>query len=119
MRVPTQKRLLGISWTELPGDSLDHSTVPPTQLQPEESWADLGVEIDGAWSGPYRNPVFSPTHGTTGRPLPISGSLRYTAKLKTGVGANRSPILLSTPVLDDVTLFFECGGPKYLGWVSP
>jgi hypothetical protein len=48
----------------------------------------------------------------------IDASLRYTAKLKTGV-ADRSAILLSTPVLDDVTLFFDCGGPRFLGWVSP
>ena len=30
----------------------------------------------------------------------------------------RAPILLSTPILDDVTLYFDCGGPKIVGWVS-
>ena len=125
--LPGTKRLLGISWTELAEGydaamkptMTDASTVPPTLLRPGDSVADLGVEIAGAWTGPYRNPVFSPTVGTSGRPRTLDGTLRYTAKLKAGLGNRRSPILLSTPVLDDVTLFFDCGGPKFLGYVCP
>jgi len=117
------RRLLGVAWTELAEDydaslkpkTLDHSTMPPTELKPEESSVDLGVEVAGIPYGPYRNPAFSPV----GRPIAVDGPVRYTAKLKIGVGKNRSPILLSTPVLDDVTLYFDCGGPKILGWVSP
>lgn len=119
------KRLLGLSWTEIAADTdesmnprmFDHSTSPPTELRPGESVADLGVDVAGIPYGPYRTPAFSPTHTPTGRPIPIDGTLRYTAKLKTG--AARSAILLATPVLDDVTLFFDCGGPRILGWVSP
>jgi hypothetical protein len=121
------KRLLGVAWTELADGTdgemkptmTDVSTVPPTVIRPGDSVADLGVEIGGAWTGPYRAPAFTPTHDTSGRPLAVDGDLRYTAKLKAGLGDRRSAILLSTPVLDDVTLFFDAGGPKFLGWVSP
>jgi hypothetical protein len=101
-RVSASTRLLGISWTEfaegydasMKPKMSDASTVPPTDLRPGDSVADLGIEIEGAWNGPYRNSAFSPTHGTSGRPLAVDGSLRYTAKLKTGIGTRRcrSPV---------------------------
>jgi hypothetical protein len=118
-----RRRLLGVSWTEFAEEydpamkpkTLDYSTTPPTELMPEESSVDLGFDVAGTAHGPYRNPTFSPV----GRPIEVDGPVRYTAKLKIGLGKSRSPILLATPVLDDVTLFFDCGGPKVLGWVSP
>ena len=45
--------------------------------------------------------------------------LRYAAKLKTGLPSRGTGVLLSTPILDDVTIYFDHGGPKILGWVSP
>jgi len=126
------KQLLGISWTELAEDYdrrgksmrpqvLDWSTTPPTVLRPGESVADLSLEVDGVSYGPYRDPAFSAARGTDGRPPRIGegGTLRYSAKLKTGAGSRGSPLLLGTPVLDDVTLYFDHGGPEILGWVSP
>jgi hypothetical protein len=132
-RAPSaDKRLLGIAWTEIAEDydrsgtsmtpkGYDYSTTPPTELRPGESVADLGLEVEGASYGPYRNPAFSPARTPAGRPVPIrdGAELRYTAKLKTGAASQSSPILLSTPILDDVTLYFDSGVPKILGWVSP
>ncbi|MBV8878502.1 MAG: hypothetical protein JO332_00930 [Planctomycetaceae bacterium] len=136
------RRLLGVAWTELAPDYdrggtalrpklLDHSETPPLELHPEEaadlngyagaSVADLGVVVGGAWLGPYRNPAFSPVRGSSGRPPSVADGelVRYTAKLKTGAGGRSSAILLATPILDDVTLYFDDGGPRILGWVSP
>lgn len=134
------RRLLGIAWTEFAEDYdrtgselrpklLDVASTPPTELRPAaemdingyvgSSVADVGVVVGGAWTGPFRRAAFSPARGARGRPISIADGdvVRYTAKLKTGLGARSSAILLSSPVLDDVTLFFDDGGPKILGWV--
>src|SRR5262249_29678418 len=132
-----RRRLLGIAWTELAPDYdrsgasmrpklLDYSETPPVELRPAtaadlnglrgESVTDVGILIGDAWTGPFRNPAFSPTLGPSGRPLqlPEDGPLRYTAKLKTGLAGRSGAILLSSPVFDDVTLFFEDGAPRFL-----
>jgi hypothetical protein len=137
-----RRRLLGVAWTELAEDYdrsgtslrpklLDYSVTPPAELRPAaaadmngfsgESMADVGVELGGAAYGPFRNAAFSAVRDAKGRPVAISDAaeLRYTAKLKMGVARNASPILLSTPVVDDVTLYFDAGAPKILGWVNP
>jgi hypothetical protein len=137
-----KQRLLGIAWTELAPDYdrsgpvlrprlLDASENPPVELRPDtaadlngwtgESIADVGVIIGGGWMGPYRNPVFSPARLAPGRPIeiPAGDAVRYTAKLKTGLGGRPAAILLASPVIDDVTLYFDDGGPRILGWVGP
>ncbi|HZF00024.1 MAG TPA: hypothetical protein VE981_23650, partial [Planctomycetota bacterium] len=85
-----------------------------------ESVADLGLLIGDTWTGPYRNPAFSPARGPSGRPPVVrdADKVRYTAKLKTGIAGRPAAILLSSPILDDVTLFFA-EGRRYLGWVCP
>jgi hypothetical protein len=133
------RRVLGIAWTELAPDYdregrglrpklQDASATPPVDLRPtadadlngyaEPSVADLGLLVGTAWTGPFRNPVFSVTRTSAGRPVPWSDgdSVRYTAKLKTGLAGRPSGILLSSPVLDDVTLFFDDGGLRILGY---
>jgi hypothetical protein len=133
------RRVLGVAWTELAPDYdregttlrpklLDASTAPPTELRPAadadlngyagESVADVGLIVGESWTGPFRNPTFSPARGPSGRPLTIRDGdpVRYTAKLKTGLRGRTSAILLSSPVLDDVTVFFDDGGPRTLGW---
>ena len=141
-RNPRGRRLLGVAWTELAPDYdregrtlrpklLDASASPPVELRPAsepdlngyagESVADIGLLVGGAWTGPFRNPAFSSARTTSGRPLsiPEGDGVRYTAKLKTGLGGRPSAILLASPVLDDVTLYFDEGGPRILGWVCP
>ena len=138
----TGKRVLGISWTELAEDYdrtgtvmrpklLDASTTPPGELRPSaaadingyegESVADLALEVDGVSFGPFRNPAYSPARTSKGAPPSIgaAGTLRYSAKLKIGKTGRAAPVLLATPVIDDVTIFFDDGGPKILGWISP
>jgi hypothetical protein len=139
-RNPRGRRLLGVAWTELAPNYdrsgpdlrptlLDCSSTPPVELRPEAaadingcvgaSVADVGILIGGAWTGPFRRPAFSPARGAHGRPLTVrdGDAVRYTAKLKTGLRAGSAAVLLSSPVLDDVTLFFDDGGPRILGWV--
>jgi hypothetical protein len=100
---PPRRRLLGVSWTEIAGDLTTGSV------------AELAVEADGAWHSPYRDPVFSPSRDSSGAPLLIDdpSKIRYAVKLKRPVAPS-----LSTPVVDDVTLFFDGGAPEILGWVA-
>jgi hypothetical protein len=44
-------------------------------------------------------------------------SVRWAAKLRTGA-VSPAAILLASPVLDDVTLYFESGRVEFLGWVN-
>jgi hypothetical protein len=128
---PLEKQVLGLSWTEFAEDyerggtamtpkAYDWSTSPPAELHPGDSAVELGIVLDGAAFGSCRNPVFSAVRTTSGRPPSIraGGSLRYTAKFRTGRSGRGAPLLLSSPLLDDVTLFFDDGGPQVLGWVS-
>lgn len=127
------KHVLGVSWTELAEDYdrtgttmrptlTDASSAPPGELRPDgDSVADLSLEVDGVPFGPFRNSAYSPARTSAGKPPEIGagGTLRYSAKLKIGTTGRPAPILLATPVIDDVTIFFDDGGPKILGWVSP
>ncbi len=138
----SNRRVLGLAWTEYAEDydrsgstlrpkAYDASTTPPTELRPApvadvngsttESVADLGVQIGDAAYGPYRHPAFSPVRGLSGGPVSVrdGDAVRYTAKLKSGLSGSSAAVLLATPVLDDVTLYFDDGGPRILGWVCP
>jgi hypothetical protein len=119
-------RLLGVAWTEWAEaydeegpKMLDHSDSPPRALRPEAGgFVDLYVEADGAWYGPYRDGGWSAARTPSGE-APAGSRLRYAAKLKMGGPASPGTILLASPVLDDVTLYFTRGGPEILGWVCP
>lgn len=119
-------RVLGVAWTEWAEEydregpmMLDHSVSPPRALRPEAGgFADLYVEADGAWTGPFRNDGWSAVRTPSGRP-PEGSRFRYAAKLKMGGPATPGTILLASPVLDDVTVYFDRGGPEILSWVSP
>jgi hypothetical protein len=127
-------RLLAAAWTERPGavDASgpllrDHSSQPPAELRPEpgadanghsEATAlDLSVLAGGAEYGPFRNPGGSPVRDSRGAP-PEVREVRFAAKFKRGAGGSRAAILLESPALDDVTLFFDAGAPPVAGWVS-
>jgi hypothetical protein len=135
-----RKRLLAVAWTEWAEDydraggvrmrprMYDHAQDPPAELRPESgadvngrsvaSMADLFVELDGSWRGPFRDPAWSPVRGTGGRPPSIAdpGRVRYAVKLKAGAGASTGAVLLASPVVDDVTLYFDEEEPEFLSW---
>ncbi len=90
LSAPARFRLLGAAWTALGGDV-------QLFLQAE------GPLRDAGWSSP-------------GRPLPVDdpAAVRWSAKLLGGPGT----ALLASPVLDDVTLYFDRGGADIVAWVS-
>lgn len=88
-------RLLGVAWTAFGG-------------------AEVFVESGGAWYGPFRDDGWSAVRTPAGLSPEAAGEVRYRVKLKAGP----EPVLLSSPVLDDVTLFFERPEIEFLGWVS-
>jgi hypothetical protein len=123
-----KKRVVGISWTSYAEDydqsgttmrpkMYDYSSWPPLELYPgNESTADLWMIVDGVTYGPYQEEGFSSVQNTKGDPVPVMAEARYRAKLKMGP-KSPSTILLASPVLDDVTIFFDLGQPEMIGWV--
>ncbi len=126
--VPPPKRLLGISWTEVAEDCdregplmYDYASMPPAPLRPAGGTAaDLWVRAGESSCGPFRNPGYSVIRSPSGGPLdvPAGAEVRIGAKLKMGGPSSPATVLLSTPVLDDVTLYFDRGGPELLGWTE-
>ncbi len=119
-RGPERKRLIAVSWTELAeeeeGVMFDYGHTPPAPLRPAGGTVvDLAGIVDGAVFGPFRDPSWSPVRTPEGAP-PEAGEIRYRAKLKAGV-ASRDAVLLSPPVLADITLFFDHGRPEILSRV--
>lgn len=133
-----RRRLLAVAWTEWAEDydrtgtrlrpaMYDHAQDPPAVLRPEprsdanghtvESVADLFVELDGVWRGPFRDPGWSPVRASEGGPAEIvdPSRVRYAVKLK--AGASPGAVLLATPVVDDITLYFDEGEPEFVSWV--
>jgi hypothetical protein len=132
--VPTPRartRVLAIAWTEIAEDYdragprlrpkvFDYSASPPQELRPEgDTVADLHAAVGEAWFGPLRNDGWSPVRASDGTPPVVDGPVRYAAKLKAGTDRGSGAVLLSSPVLDDVTIFFDRGGPEFLSWVNP
>ena len=125
------RRLLGLSWTEYAegygrsGTRMDpflrdYSVDPPAELRPAEgNVADLWVRVGETSYGPFRDPGYSAARAAGGGPLeiPPGAEVRYGVKLKMGSPASPATVLLATPVLDDVTLYFESGGPEILEWL--
>ncbi len=142
IQIGVEKRMIADAWTEIAEDydraggasmrpkGYDFSVAPPRELRPEAgpdangfaaaTAADLWVEADGAWYGPYRDERWSPVRAPGGAPLRLldASRVRTAAKLKSGGPRATGTILLASPVLDDVTLFFDSGGPGVLSWTS-
>jgi hypothetical protein len=136
---PDRPRVLAVAWTEVAEDydregsamrpkMYDYATEPPSELRPPvapdmngfaaPTVADLSVEVGGALFGPYRNEAWSAVHAPSGAPPEIleTDVLRYRAKLKMGGSKSSGVVLLSTPILDDVTLYLDPGRPEILSW---
>ena len=92
---------------------------PTRELEPK---VQLGiVDGEGASSvsyGPWDDDGYSPVETTTGTcpTLLDPQKLRWRARFKIG-GANVATILLATPVLDDVTVFWRRGGATMISYV--
>jgi hypothetical protein len=140
--VEVQARLRPVMYNYHPMFTLGR---PPLPMSPaaladvngfvRETVADLYVAVDGVFYGPYRNEPWSPirmAHVTgvfaTGpdvatRPPTVNTSLRYKTKFRLGLATAQqalNAILLTTPYVDDVTLFYTRGEVEYLNWtVNP
>jgi hypothetical protein len=130
------------SGSTLQGVMLDYTNPPGTTMTPpaltDENGASgspqVALYVDVVSSsapgtpiasrGPYVNDAFSPTvqdptGGTSPGPLEIdlgadpARTIRYRAKFNVAP-AGTMPILLASPVLDDVTVFYDLGEPALL-----
>lgn len=100
-----------------------------------ETVVDAYVIVDGTTYGPYRNEPWSPIRmahangtistgtGATRLPPTVTSELKYRAKFRVGLNSvtqGLNAMLLTTPYLDDVTLFYTKGEVEYLSWtVNP
>ena len=137
-------RLLGVSWTwyaekynnEISGNTLGGlpSLMPvmvdyqnpsgPSDLRQEKSCARLFVTVDDL-RYPLNDPVgmtndaFSPIQDSAGQAVALgeNGVFQYHVMFKVE-GSDISTVLLSTPVLDDVTFFYLTPGTPYLQYVE-
>jgi hypothetical protein len=126
-------RVLGVSWTWYGEESefvagggssqgpalYDYNT--PGGLAGADVKPKVLVGIrDGALPpyGPYDNDGFSAVKAPDGSIPVIQGpnSVKYLAAFKLE-DATLSTILLATPVLDDVTIYWDGGGPQFLSYV--
>jgi hypothetical protein len=100
---------------------------------PYETVAQMYVVVDGPNGrtayGPYHNEAWSPirnghrvggvaTGGQDKIELKPGETVKYVVKLRPGNTVTNSTVLLATPVLDDVTLFFEYGIARYISYVE-
>jgi hypothetical protein len=140
----TSIRLLGVAWTwyaekygnEIAGNTLggQASMVPvmcdyqnasgPTDLRQEKSCARLYVMVDGL-RYPLNDPMgmsndaFSPIADQTGQAVSLGGEGKFRYQVRFAVeGADISTVLLSTPVLDDVTFYYLTPGSPFLQLVE-
>jgi hypothetical protein len=122
--------VLGLSWTWY-GETVDENGKPviydynsstggpSRELEPKVQLS--LVDGDGAAAvayGPWDDDGFSPVQSTTGScpSLLDPKHVGYRAKFKID-GANVSTILLATPVLDDVTVYWRRGGSILIAYV--
>jgi hypothetical protein len=102
-------------WSVHPGNSGSNPPVLAVPATPDVnnfkavSMVDVYVIAGGVTYGPFRNEHFSPVLDSAGNFVQAT-SMQYRIKLKTGAG--RSAVLLTTPVFDDITIYYDYGGPQ-------
>ena len=126
----SQIRVLGLSWTWY-GETTDehgkpilfdfNSTQggPSRELEPKVQLGIVDGDGPGAVSyGPWDDDAFSPVETTTGaNPTLLDPQrLHYRARFRIE-GGNLATILLATPVLDDVTVYWRGAGPVLISYV--
>ena len=137
-------RLLGVSWTWLAekyasgsaGETLGgHPTlIPimvdyqdakgPEDLKQEKACARISVLVDGIKypmndSEGLSNDAFSPIQDHSGGPVSLgeAGKFKYQVKFVIE-GATHDSVLLSSPILDDVTFYYLTPGSSFLQYVE-
>jgi len=140
----SQVRLLGVSWTwyaekyssEVAGNTLggNMSMVPvmvdyqdpssPSDLRQERPCARIFVTVDNVRypandPNGFTNDAFSSIADQSGQALSLgeTSKFRYQVKLKVE-GSDPTTVLLSTPVLDDVTFYYLTPGSAFLQYVE-
>jgi hypothetical protein len=120
-------RVLGLSWTWY-GESHDENLVPtlddyntPGGTEPEDVQPrlELCVKADGVTYAYVSNDAFSATGTPLNAAIPVVNwqQVQYMARFRL-LQANASTILLAAPVLDDVTVYYDCGHIEYLSYVA-
>jgi hypothetical protein len=124
---PTQIKILGVSWTWF-GEGVDPATQQPTLLDYSSPLAisppdvrpkvTLGVQDGSQKYGPFEDDAFSSVRATNGATpvLQDPKQFKYFAQFLLE-NASLSTILLATPVLDDVTVYWQNGGPVVLSYM--
>ena len=125
-----QIRVLGLSWTWY-GETLDDNAKPviydfnstnggpSRELEPKVEMGIVDGDGPSAVSyGPWDDDGYSSVETTTGSnpTLLEPNKLHYRARFSIK-GANVSTILLASPVLDDVTLYWRGAGPVLISYV--
>src|SRR5262249_2840930 len=124
-----QIRVLGLSWTwygELQDENAkpvlyDYNSSTGGPIKELEPKIQLGIE-DGDSSaqtyGPWDDDGYSAVEATNGSCPPLVGPkhLHYRARVSIK-GATVGPILLGTPILDDVTLYWRAQGSPLISYV--
>jgi hypothetical protein len=124
-----QIRVLGLSWTWY-GEGMDWEAKPPRptlydyRSEVGPALPDVGPRVllglkDGAVKyGPFEDDGFSPVRAPDGSipALQDPRQVRYFAQFVLG-NADMSTILLASPVLDDVTLYWDDGQTSLLSYV--
>jgi hypothetical protein len=121
--------VVGLAWTEWAegyegreARFFDRSEPTPRPLAPAGGTAaDAGLLVGGRTLGPFRDPGFSALREADGRPVrvPEGVVLQASLKLKAGTTRNSSAVLLASPIVDDLTVYFRRGPEAFEEWVQP
>jgi hypothetical protein len=131
---PPTLRILGMSWTWY-GDTLDHALtpyqtwdghrvlydwsrdamgMPARDLKPKVG---AGIDDNNQIYGPYYDDGFSAILNTKNRTPSIQDPTKLKYFVQIEVPSAGRPILLATPVIDDVTLFWDDSQSHLLSYV--
>jgi hypothetical protein len=111
-------KLLGLTWTGYTHNIRNYGELDNPMLSPQ---LEVSIEIrksDGSWAqvaGPFLNADagWVPLFVKLGRNYPY---IRYRVRFNTR-GSPENAVLLETPVLDDVTIYYTTR-PQFLSWVE-
>lgn len=111
-------------------NAMSPANLPDKNDYPYETVCDIYVQVGDKEYGPYRNEVWSPIRdshqvggpvatGEGGGPVQVDNNepVRFIAKFRVG-GATINTVLLATPVLDDVTLFYVQGSTVFYNFIE-
>ncbi len=127
-RALAMPRLLGVSWTWF--GELNDRNPPFLPLLVDYGAANAGnpsylkpilevtVQVDKAWSMPVTEEGYSPITDLRGAPLDVEDStnLRWSAQFRWASSIPVGAILLATPYLDDLTLYFDTGDSGFVNY---